>query len=71
MANMQPLYIQLGALREFIDVRLRVAGRSHQPPMPPFLHICKEYTWEWAWCALSATSPFSILTLSDATKRVI
>ena len=69
-ANMQPLCIQLGAVREFIDVRLRVAGRAHQPPMPLFVHTCIEYTWEWGWCALSATSPFSILTLSDATKRV-
>ena len=70
LANMQPLCIQLGALREFIDVRLRVAGRAHQHPMPLFVHTCIEYTWEWGWCALSATSPFSILTLSDTTKRV-
>ena len=69
-ANMQLLHIQLGALREFIDVRLRVAGRACQPPMPPFVHTCIEYTWEWGRCALSATGPFSILILSDATKRV-
>ena len=30
-ANMQPLCIQLGALRGYTDVRLRVAGRAHQP----------------------------------------
>ena len=35
LANIQPLCIQLGALREFIDVRLRAAGRACQPPMPP------------------------------------
>ena len=38
-ANMQPLHIQLGALRESIDVRLRAAGRAHQPPTPPYVCI--------------------------------
>ena len=45
LANMQPLCIQLRALREFIDIRLRVAGRAHQPLMPPFVHTCEECTW--------------------------
>ena len=69
-ANINPFGFSWGASREFINVRLRVAGRAHQPPMPPFVHMCKRYTWEWGWCAPSATSPFSTLTPSGSTRRV-
>ena len=43
-ANMQPLHIQLGASREYTDVRFRVAGRAHQLCVPPFVHMCARYT---------------------------
>ena len=68
--NMQPLCIQLGASSMYTNVRLKVAGRAHQLPMPPFVHTCEGYTWEWGWCSPSATSPFSTLTPSGATRRV-
>ena len=42
-AIMQPLCIQLGVSRGYTDVRLRVAGRAHQPLMPPFVHMCIRY----------------------------
>ena len=45
-------------------------GRPHQPLMPPFVHMCKRYTWGWGWCTPSATSPSSTLTPSGATRRV-
>ena len=57
-ANMQPLCIQLGVSRGFTDVRLRVAGRDHQPLELPFVHMYAKYTWKWGWCAPSATSLF-------------
>ena len=43
--EMQPLHIQLGASRGFTDVRLRVAGRDHQPLELPFAFalICTRY----------------------------
>ena len=69
-ANMQPLCIQLGASREYTDVRFWVAGRAHQPLMPPFACMCARYTWGWGWCDPSATNPSSTLTLSGITKRV-
>ena len=39
LANMQPLCIQFGAMKRVIDVRLRAAGRAHQPPTPPSVHM--------------------------------
>ena len=69
-ANMQPLHIQLGVSRGFIDVRLRVAGRDHKPPKLPFVHTYAKCTWEWGWCVPSATNLSSTLTPSDAIRRV-
>ena len=69
-ANMQPLHIQLGGMKECTDVRLKVAGRVHQPLMLLFVLMCAGYTWERGWCAPSATNPSSTLTHSGITRRV-
>ena len=65
-----PFVFSWGASREYTDVRLRVAGRVHQPLVLPFVLTCVRYTWEWGWCAPSATILFSTLTHSDITRRV-
>ena len=69
-AEMQPLCIQLGVSKECTEVRLRVAGRAHKALMLPFVLMCAGYTWEWGWCAPSATNPSSTQTHSGITRRV-
>ena len=43
--HMQSLCIQLGASRECIDARLKVANRDHQPHMPQSVCMCTKCTW--------------------------
>ena len=54
-----------------IVYRCQVEGCREGPStsMPPSVCTFNGCIWDWGWCAPSAVNLFSILTLSDTTKK--
>ena len=70
-ANMQPLYIQLGALNKYTGARLRAARRVHQTSHATICaHICKVHLGMVLVCPSCSKSFFNPDT-SSATRKAI
>ena len=69
LAHMQPLRIQVGALKGYISAQLKIAKRVHQPHGPLSVPTLGRYAWEWGWCALSVAKPFLTQMSLDITRK--
>ena len=66
-----PLYSVGGIKRVYKCLGWGLQGGPINLIVLPFALTCSGYTWEWGWCAPSATNPSSILTHSSMSQEEI